>query len=83
MSCCLFLKNQAKNGSAGAKLLMDNVQFSVDIFHVSKHTEDVCMPPDNLNCLYDPHLAKFEEIWGVNTASSEQGFRRLSQYLGR
>ena len=62
-----FLKNQAKNGSAGAKFFIENVQFLVDIFHVSKHTEDVCMPPDNPNCLYHPHLAKFEEIRGVNT----------------
>ena len=39
------------------------------------------MPPDNPNCLYHPHLAKFEEIWGVNTESCEQGFFRLNQYL--
>ena len=76
-----FLRNQAKNGSAGAKLLMDNVQLLVDIFHVSKHTKDVCMPRDNPNCLYHPHLAKFDEIWGVNTESGEQGFCRLNQYL--
>lgn len=76
-----FLKNQAKNGSAGAKLLMENVKFLVDIFHVSKHTEDVCMPPDNPNCLYHPHLPMFEEIKGVNTESCEQGFRRLNQYF--
>jgi hypothetical protein len=43
-----FLKNQAKNGSAGAT--------------VSKHTEDVCMPPNNPKCLYHPSLPKFEEI---------------------
>ena len=76
-----FLKNHAKNGSAGAKLLMENVQFLVDIFHVSKHAEEVCMPPDDPNRLYHPHLAKFEEIRGVNTESCEQGFRRLNQYL--
>ena len=69
-----FLKNQAKNGSVGAKLLMENVNFLVDIFHVSKHTEDVCMPSDNPNCLYHPHLPKFEDIRGVNTESCEQGF---------
>lgn len=33
-----FLRNQSKNDSAGAKLLLDNVKFLVDIFHVSKHT---------------------------------------------
>jgi len=76
-----FLKNQAKNGSAGAKLLMENVQFLVDIFHVSKHTEEVCMPSDDPNRLYHPHLANFEEIRGVKTESCEQGFRRLNQYL--
>ena len=76
-----FLKNQAQNGSAGAKLLIDNVQFLVDIFHVSKHTEEVCMPPENPNCLYHPHLPKFDEIRGVNTESCEQGFKRLNQYF--
>lgn len=76
-----YLRNQAKNGSAGAKLLLDNVKFLVDIFHVSKHTEDVCMPPDNPNCLYHPSLPAFDEIRGVNTESCEQGFKRLNQYL--
>ena len=81
MAWCLFLKNQAQNGSAGAKVLLDNVQFLVDIFHVSKHTEEVCMPPENPNCLYHPHLPKFDEIRGVNTESCEQGFKRLNQYF--
>ena len=76
-----FLKNQAQNGGAGAKLLIDNVQFLVDIFHISKHTEEVCMPPENPNCLYHPHLPKFDEIRGVNTESCEQGFKRLNQYF--
>ena len=75
-----FLKNQAQNGSAGAKLLID-VQFLVDIFRVSKHTEDVCMPPENPNCLFHPHLPKFDKIRGVNTESCEQGFKRLNQYF--
>lgn len=76
-----FLKNQAKNGSAGAKVLLENVKFLVDIFHVSKHTEDVCMPPDNPNCVYHPSLPQFDEIKGANTESCEQGFKRLNQYL--
>ena len=38
-----FLVNQAKRGSAGAKLLLDNVKFLVDIFHCEKHTELTCM----------------------------------------
>ena len=76
-----FLRRQVQNGSVGAKVLIENVQFLVDTFHVSKLTEGVCMPPDNPNCLYHPHLAKFEEIRGVNTESGEQDFRRLNQYL--
>ena len=43
--------NQAKHGSAGAKLLMERVQFLVDKFHCEKHTETTCMPPDNPNCI--------------------------------
>ena len=76
-----FLKNQAKNGSAGAKMLIENVNFLVDIFHVAKHTEDVSMPPDNPNWQYHPHLPKFDDIKGANTESCEQGFRRLNQYF--
>ena len=76
-----FLKNQAEYGSAGAKLLLDNIEFLVDIFHVTKHTERVCMPlEDNPECLYHLHLPKFEQIKHVNTESCEQGFRRLNQY---
>ena len=40
-----FLINQAPNGGAGAKVLLNNVKFLVDIFRVSKHTEETCMPP--------------------------------------
>ena len=62
----------------------DNIKiliFLVDIFHVSKHTEEACMPPENPNCLYHPHLPQFDEISGVNTESCEQGFKRLNQYF--
>lgn len=76
-----YLKNQKKNGSAGAKLLLDNVKFLVDIFHVSKHTEEVCMPLNNPKCKYHPLLPVFSEIHGTNTESCEQGFRRLNMYF--
>ena len=75
-----YLKNQAQNGSAGAKLLINNVKYLVDIFHVSKHTEPCCMPLDNPDCLYHPKLPTFREIHKTNTESCEQGFRRLNQY---
>ena len=76
-----FLINQASNGSAGAKVLLNNVKFLVDIFHVSKHTEETCMPPDNPNCKYHSSLPQFEIIRGANTESCEQGFRRLNMYF--
>ena len=69
-----FLKNQAKNGSAGAKLLLQRVEFLVDTFHCNKHTELTCMPLENPKCEYNPKLPKFAEIHGVNTESCEQGF---------
>ena len=63
-------------------MLLDNVQFLEDIFHVFKqYTEEVCMPPENPNCLYHQRLLKFDEIRGVNTESCEQGFKRLNQYF--
>ena len=82
-ACALepFLKNQKKNGSAGAKLLLEHVKFLVDIFHVAKHTEEACMPPTNPNCWYHPRLNRFEEIHGANTESCEQGFKRLNIYF--
>ena len=58
-----FLRNQAKSGSAGAKVLLENVQFLVDIFHVEKHTERVCMPlQNNPEGEYHPHLPKFHAM---------------------
>ena len=39
-----YLKNQAKNGSAGAQILLGNVEFLVDKFHCGKHTSFSCMP---------------------------------------
>ena len=76
-----FLRNQTKNGSAGAKVLLENVDFLVDIFHVSKHTQDVCMPLNNPNCKFHPLLPKFHAIKGTNTESCEQGFKRLNNYM--
>ena len=76
-----FLQNQAKNGSAGAKVLLDHVKFLVDIFHVQKHTESVCMPLNNPDCTYHPRLPQFDEIKDANTESCEQGFRRLNEFF--
>ena len=75
-----YLKNQAKNGSAGAQILLGNVEFLVDKFHCGKHTSFSCMPPDNPLCKYHPALPRFKDIQGTNTNSCEQGFKRLNTY---
>ena len=48
-SCDLhpFLNNLRKKGNVGAKIILEHVKFLVDIFHVLKHKEECCMPPDN------------------------------------
>ncbi|CAB4033180.1 Hypothetical predicted protein [Paramuricea clavata] len=79
--CPCGIVNQRRNDSAGAKILLENVKFLVDIFHVSKHTEEVCMPPNNPKCKYHPFLPGFDAIRGTNTESCEQGFRRLNEYF--
>ena len=75
-----YLVNEAKKGSAGAQLLVDDVSFLVDLFHCKKHVKSTCMPPDDPECRYHPHLARFAEIHGINTQSCEQGFKRLNKY---
>ena len=47
-----FLKNLDKKGSVGAKILLENIKFMVDIWHCEKHKEPTCMPPDNPKCVY-------------------------------
>ena len=75
-----FLKNLAKKGSVGAKILLDNVGMMVDLFHCKKHTESCCMPLDNPDCMYHPHLPKFAEVHGVNTECAEQAFKWLGKF---
>ena len=77
-----YLEKQARQGGAGAKLLLDRVEFLVDAFHCKNHTEPCCMPPSNPECQFHPSLPKFREIHGANTESCEQGFRRLNKYKG-
>ena len=62
-----------------SKLYVSPPFSKVDIFYVSGHKEDVCMPPDNPNCKYHPHVAKFEEIRAVPIQSLELT-RRMTQF---
>lgn len=75
-----FLSNLSKKGNVGAKILLDHVKFLVDIFHVMKHKEQCCMPPNNPKCRYHPHLETFKEIRGTNTESAEQSNRFLNRF---
>ena len=75
-----FLNNLSKKGNVGAKILLDHVKFLVDIFHVMKHKEECCMPPNNPKCRYHPHLEIFNEIRGTNTESAEQSNRFLNRF---
>ena len=75
-----FVKKLADSGDEEAKIMMSNWDFLVDIFHVFKHKKTSCMPLNNPNCQFHPHLSKFSKIAGVNTESCEQGFRRLNRY---
>ena len=50
-----------------------------DNFHVAKHTEPCCMPPENPLFKYHPSLPYMSEIHGVNTECAEQAFRWLNK----
>ena len=75
-----FLKNIHRKGSTGAKILLDNVKFMVDLWHCNKHKELTCMPPDNPACIYHPKLPNFSEVDGVNTECAKQAFKWLGRY---
>ena len=62
-----FLQNLMKKRSLGAKTLLENVKFMVDILYYNKHKEATYMPPNNLQCpitlrLISHHLQKFMEL---------------------
>ena len=74
-----FLCNVESKGGFFARWLNRNVSFFVDAFHVGKHTEPCCMPPDNPACRYHPLLPRLSEVHGVNTECAEQAFRWLNK----
>jgi hypothetical protein len=81
-SCDLhpFLQNLKKKGSIGASILLNNVEFMVDLWHCNKHKETTCMPPDNPLCKYHPELPKFSAVHGVNSECAEQAFKWLGKF---
>ena len=75
-----FLRNLMKKGSLGAKILLENVKFMVDLWHCIKHKEPTCMPADNPKCVYHPHLPVFSEIHRVKSECAEQTFKWLGKF---
>ena len=75
-----FLKKLKKRGSIGAKILLGNVKFMVNLWHCNKHREATCIPPDNPKCKYHPKLEKFSEVHGVNTECAEQASKWLGKF---
>ena len=74
-----FLCNLERKGAYFAKWLIGRVKFLVDSFHVARHTEPCCMPPNQPQCKYHPTLERFKEVHGVNTECAEQSFRWLNR----
>lgn len=73
-----FWKKLAAKGNPGAQLLLNKLEFLVDIFHVIRHVNRKCMPlEDNSECRYHPHLPRFSNIHGVITEVAEQVFSWL------
>ena len=65
----------------GAKILLDNVKFMVDLWHCEKHKEATCMPYlDNPKCIYHPKLSSFSAVHCVNTECAEQAFKWLGKF---
>lgn len=76
-----FLKNLAKKGNAGAEILLEQIEYLVDRFHIKGHTTPQC-DIKNQSCLYHPDLPKFSDIQDVNTECAEQCFSWLGKFKG-
>ena len=53
-----FLQGLARNGNYGARLLLDNIGFFVDAFHVKTHKAKACDITTD-QCKFHPKLEKF------------------------
>ena len=73
-----FLDKLSQNGDMnGERYAL--LEFIVDIFHVEKHTLPKCTlgKPE---CLYHPHLEKFDYLKGMNTEVAEQSFSKINPH---
>lgn len=74
-----FLRNLLKKGNEGAKILLNDMSFLVDKFHINGHTTPSC-DIDNPLCRYHPDLPRFGDISSVNTECAEQAFAWLGKF---
>ena len=75
-----FLRRLGEEGNAIAQRYA-NLYFLVDIFHVKKHTTDTCTL-GHPNCIYHPHLPRFDFVKEMNTEIAEQSFSRINPCKG-
>ena len=79
-SCDLhpFLTRLSKEGNEIASKYQ-NLKFIVDIFHAEKHTLPKCVL-SHPECIYHPHLKRFESLKKMNTEVAEQSFSRINPF---
>ena len=79
-SCDLhpFIQRLSKEGNHAAQNYQ-KLNFIVDIFHVEKHTLSKCVLGSD-NCMYHPHLPKFNDVKKMNTEIAEQSFSRINMF---
>ena len=73
-----FLIRLAEEGNEDAARYLE-LFYMVDIFHVNKHTQAKCVL-ENENCIYHPHLGKFDYVRGMNTEIAEQSFKEINMF---
>ena len=73
-----FLVRLAREGNKTAEIY-SQLHFIVDIFHAEKHEAEKC----NINseqCMYHPHLDKFQFVNAMNTEVAEQSFSKINPF---
>ena len=73
-----FLKRLSKEGNNAAKEYKKIIHI-VDIFHVEKHIMSKCVL-SSPECLYHPHLKRFQYVRNMNTEVAEQWFNRINPF---
>ena len=73
-----FINRLYSEGNSTAKAYKD-LAFIVDIFHAENHTMPKCLLASP-ECMYHPHLEKFNNVSKMNTEIAEQSFNKLNPF---